>query len=204
MAFLKKLGNALKAPLKPINKAVGKVPGMGAVQKKTPGLGAVGGKLGLGPTPPVGEAAGPIYGNQAPPPPQPMQQPINLQQGPINRMQPALQNAGQMVGQAFGRQLPMRPQLSPMQPPPEMPDQGQENPPDMMALKAQQMQQMQPQMNMGMRPQVMPRFGMMGGGRMNQMPMPDEGMDAQRQDRFRQMRQGGIGPRMGGGGPQQY
>jgi len=241
MAFFGALGKALKAPLKPINKAVGKLPGMGAVQRgvqKAPGVGAVGGKLGLGPSNPQQQV------QQAPPP---QMQP---------NMQSAVQNAGQAVGQAFNRPRPMqpgmqnmmqggaqavgrmmpgyaRPQLPPMQPPP--PQEMQEQAPplqgpeqEMMQQKIQQMEAMRPQVGMGgrfglgpsigARPHVMPRFGRMMQPQeqpmmqpmqdqaqgMDQMPMPNASVDEDRVNRFRQMRQGGIGPRFGGGGPMQY
>jgi len=206
MAFLGALGKAMKAPVK----AVGKLPGMGAVQRgvqKTPGISAVGGKLGLGPAKP------PQQVQQAPP--------LNLQQGPINRMpQPALQNMAQAGAGLAGRFGQMQRPPMPMQPPPqEMQEQAQGPDQEMVQQKIQQMQAMQPRgfgvgPSMGARPHVMPRFGRMMQPQeqpmmdqaqgMGEMPMPNASMDEDRVNRFRQMRQGGIGPRFGGGGPVQY
>jgi len=223
MAFFGALGKALKAPVK----AVGKLPGMGAVQRgvqKAPGVGAVGGKLGLGPSNPQKQV------QQAP-------QQFTQQAPPIqNRMpQPGMQNMMQGGAQAVGRMMPgyARPQLPPMQPPP--PQEMQEQAPplqgpeqEMMQQKIQQMEAMRPQVGMGgrfglgpsigARPHVMPRFGRMMQPQeqpmmqpmqdqaqgMDQMPMPNASVDEDRVNRFRQMRQGGIGPRFGGGGPMQY
>jgi hypothetical protein len=97
MAFLKKLGSALKAPVR----AVGKLPGMGAVgsalqRGAPPGMGAVGRGLGIGPTP-------------------------NPNAGGMGALAAA--------GAGFGNMMGRKPQAPPMMPPPQM-DQGQMPPPD--------------------------------------------------------------------------
>lgn len=51
MGMFGALGKAIKAPLKPINKAVSAMPGMKSASKAMPGAGALGGALGLGPSP---------------------------------------------------------------------------------------------------------------------------------------------------------
>jgi hypothetical protein len=154
MGFFGAMGKAMKAPLKPINKAVGAIPGMKTAAKAMPGAS----KLGIGPTPnpsggmggkfaAMGQAAGGIgnmMGRKSPPPMMPPPQ-MEQQQAPPPDMQPFGQP------QPF---LPQEPQMSQpepmMQPPPDMGGQ-------MPIPQAPQMQQpMQPKRSMfmdRMRPQ---------------------------------------------------
>jgi hypothetical protein len=76
MGFFGALGGALKAPLKPINRAVSKVPGMGGLVRSTPGLGAGSASQGIGPSNPalskfgmLGQQMGQQSPVQVPPPP---------------------------------------------------------------------------------------------------------------------------------------
>ena len=206
--------------LKGVGNAMMNAPGMSAIRKplqagmKAPGMKPVAKGLGLGPS------------NQAAPqqkmqPPQ--QGPALGQQGP---MQNAVGQVGAAMGQAFGRPQPNQqawqnmaqagagiggafgmgkmyggapPMMAPEPSAPASPDmQNQENTPEMMQAKQNQMAQMFGN-QLG---------GMFGGGMARPQAMmgqaaPDESMDAMRRNKFMQMRQGGIGPRFGMRPPQQ-
>jgi hypothetical protein len=135
-----------------------------------------------------------------------------------NMMQGAVQNVGQMMGQAFNRPSPQQglqnmaqgganlaQNLMRPQPPPEpMPENPMQQDQNIQALENMKMQQLAAGIGgrfgggyPGMaRPHMQPPQMAEGP-----MPMPDEGMDEQRVNKFQQLRRGGIGPR---GGPQQY
>lgn len=188
------LGKALKAPLKPINKAVGKVPGMNKIAQAAPGLRAGG----IGPSPAASGIGGMM---QKMKPPQPMQ--------PQQGMQNMAQNAAGAVGAAFGRppqnQLgnfggmaggtpqalsPMMAKMQMMQPKQPMPEMTPEptapaspvyndqNTPELQDMKQQQLAGMQQLYggNSGIARPMGPSFGGMSGmmqrfGGMNR-PMP--------------------------------
>ena len=134
MGFFGAMGKALKAPLKPINKAVGQIPGMnkvaGAMGKAAPpGMNAMNKGLGIGPTPnPSGGGMGKLamMGQMNRPPqalPQlpPMQQDQGMAQSPMDMptMQPLPYAPPPDMNQDMGGQMPLPQQPIPQMAPPQ-------------------------------------------------------------------------------------
>jgi len=97
--FMKKLGNALKAPLKPLNKLAGKMPG-GQALAGLPGAGAIRKATGIGPSPKMMPQL----------PPMPMQQPdMGMGAAPPEDM--GMMQPGVMPGGISGPEIPQMGQI---------------------------------------------------------------------------------------------